>query len=147
MPTPTESGALFDLLAGDATLMALLGQFTYSNGTTAAALSRLWPNEPREQGARCSGVEVSIGRIPATVGRGLWTGETMSAGVFRIFVTQWAVTPGGAHNLDAAVARILLLLEGQGDATPAGLPDGLTGLGQVVIRYATIERVVSAPEN
>lgn len=147
MAVPTESGALFDLLAGDTTLMALLGEFTFSDGSTEPALARLWPNEPREQGTRCSGVEVSIARIPATVGRGLWTGETMGASVFRMFVTQWAVATGGAHNLDAVVERILILLEGQADATPAGLPDGLTGLGQVVIRYATIEEQLAGPEN
>lgn len=145
MAVPTESGALYDMLAGDSTLLALLGTFTFKNGSTAPALSRLWPNEPREQGARCSGVEVSIGRIPATASRGLLTGETTAAWVFRIYVTQWAVAAGGALNLNAAVARILVLLEGMGEATPAGLPDGLTGLGQVVIRYATIEEIVSAP--
>ena len=150
MAVPTESGALYDLLAGDTALMALLGEFTFSDGSTAPALSRLWPNEPREQGTRCTGVEVSIARIPATVGRGLWTGETMGASVFRIFVTQWAVPPeppGLPLNLDAVVERILILLEGQADATPAGLPDGLTGLGQTVIRYATIEEQLAGPEN
>jgi hypothetical protein len=147
MAVPTESGALFDLFAGDTTLMALLGTFTFKNGSTAPGLSRLWPNEPREQGSRCSGVEVSIARIPAMVGRGLWTGETQAASVVRIFVTQWAFAPGGAHNLDAVVKRILVLLDGQADATPAGLPDGLTGLGQVVIRYATIEEQLAGPEN
>lgn len=147
MAVPTESGALFDLLAGDATLMTLLGEFTFGDGSNAPALTRLWPNEPREQGTRCSGVEVSIARIPAAVGRGLWTGETMNASVFRIYVTQWAVPEGGAYNMDAVVARIQVLLEGRADATPAGLPDGLTGLGQVVIRYATIEEQLAGPEN
>ena len=150
MAAPTDSGALYDLLAGDTALMALLGTYTFKGGGTAPALARLWPNEPREQSTRCSGVEVSIARIPATVGRGLWTGETRAASVFRIFVTQWAVpveTPPLPHNLDAVVERILVLLEGQADATPAGLPDGLTGLGQTVIRYAAIEEQLAGPEN
>lgn len=143
---------IYDLLEADATLAALLGTLTFSNGSTAPALSRLWPNEPRDQGSRCSGVEVSIGRLPATTGRPLLTGETMSRVIIRIYVTQWAVPAGDPHHIDAAVARILVLLGGQAEATPAGLPDGLTGLGQVVIRYAPTEEQLSPaaatyPEN
>ena len=155
MPLPTDSGALFDLLAADATLLALLGTYSFRDGESERALSRLWPNEPREQAARCSGVEVAVARIPAKAGRSLWSGEAMAAAVFRIYVTQWAVPeepPGLPYNLDAVVDRILVLLDGQAESTPAGLPDGLTGLGQVVIRYAAMETVLrpaaaTYPEN
>jgi hypothetical protein len=145
MPLPTDSGALFDLLAADSTLLALLGTYSFRDGATGRALSRLWPNEPREQSTRCSGVEVAVARIPAKAGRLLWSGEAMAAAVFRIYVTQWAVpqqTPALPHNLDAVVDRIMVLLDGQAESTPAGLPDGLTGLGQVVIRYAAVETIL-----
>jgi hypothetical protein len=138
---------LYDLLEGDTALAALLGTFTFRDGSTAPALSRLWPNEPRDQHTRCSGVEVSIGRLPATPSRGLLTGETMGSTIIRMFVTQWAVPAGDAHHLDGAVARILVLLRGQAEAIPAGLPDGLTGLGQVVIRYVGAEDQLAGPEN
>jgi hypothetical protein len=152
MPLPTNSGALFDLLDGDATLQALLGTYSFREGRTEVALVRLWPNQPREQVTRCSGVEVAVARIPAKAGRLLWSGEALTASVFRIYVTQWAVPEGNAHNLDAVVDRILALLDGQAESTPAGLPDGLTGLGQVVIRYAAVETILKPaaatyPEN
>ncbi len=142
MPLPADSGALYDLLAADSALLALLGTYTFRDGRSERALARLWPNEPVDQTPRCTGVEVAVARIPTTAGRPLFSGEVMAAPVFRIYVTQWAVPqepPGLPHNLDAVVNRILVLLEGQAEATPAGLPDGLTGLGQVVIRYAAIE--------
>lgn len=138
---------LYDLLDGDSVLAGLLGTFTFRDGTSAPALSRLWPNEPRDQNTRCSGVEVAIGRLPAMPSRGLFTGETMGSQIIRLFVTQWAVPAGGTYHLDAAVARILVLLEGQAEAIPAGLPDGLTGVGQVVIRYVSAEEQLAEPEN
>lgn len=144
MALPTDSGALFDYLQADTALAALLGLYTFKGGGTAPALSRLWPNEAREQGTVCSGVEVAIGRVPTAAGEAFFSGEVAEGRIFRIYVTQWTALPGGTANLDAVVTRILQLLQGAASSTPAGLPDGLTGLGQVVIRYES-EQWLSAP--
>jgi hypothetical protein len=142
MALPVDSGELYDLLQADTALVALLGVFTFKGGGTAPALTRLWPNEPRDQAARCSGVEVAIGQVATVLSRPLMTGETISSETFRIFVTQWSVPPDGSHNHAAVIERILVLLQGQAEATPAGLPDGLTGLAQTVIRYVVPEREI-----
>ena len=146
MPLPADSGELFDLLDADATLQGLVGTYAFKGGGTGRAITRLWPNEPRDQAAVCSGVEVAIGRVPTRISRPLLTGETMATNTLRIYVTQWSVPEGGTPQHDAVVSRIMVLLQGQAEATPSGLPDGLTGLAQTVIRYVAPEVQASAPE-
>lgn len=132
---PQTTGELYDLLAADAPLLALLGTYTFRSGDTAPALSRLWRREDEAERPVCSGLEVAIARLGTTDTRGLFTGEVARRVVMRAYVTQWSVPEGEEWQLEAAVERILDLLEGTASSTPNDLPEGLNGLGQVVIRY------------
>lgn len=138
---PQTTGELYDLLEADTTLQGLLGTYTFRSGDTAPALSRLWRREDGPERPVCSGLEVAIARVNSTTSRGLLTGEVARKAVMRAYVTQWTVPAGGDWQLEAAVDRILELLEGAANSTANDLPEGLNGLGQVVIAYQPPETI------
>jgi hypothetical protein len=45
---PTTTLAIFDLLAGDATLLGLIGVHRLASGNTRPALAHFWPSEAIE---------------------------------------------------------------------------------------------------
>jgi hypothetical protein len=137
MPLPSDPLGVYDLLAADATLTALLGTYTLPGGTTRTAIACLWPNERGPGGSTTAGVEVVIARgTTGTTEPHLSGGETTSR-VIRLYVTQWQPA-SSPFRLEAAVERVCQLLPG---ATwqPVNLPDGLTGLGQYAVRWDSEE--------
>jgi hypothetical protein len=140
MTLPTDALGVYDLLAADVTLAALLGTYLTAQGTTMPAIATLWPGESLPGGTVARGVEVVIARgTTGTNEPDLTDGGTIGRTI-RLYATQWEPV-SGAQNLEAAVARIGRILPG---ATwqPVSLPDGLTGLGQYAIRWEQSEAVV-----
>jgi hypothetical protein len=76
--------------------------------------------------------------------RGLFSGEVEQRSVIRVYVTQWEVEEDQPYHHEAAISRILELLEGAGTSTPLDLPTELGGLAQVVIRFDGAEVVTPA---
>lgn len=139
MALPVDAVGVYDLLAADATLLALLGTYTTAQGTTMPAIACLWPGESLPGGTTATGVEVVVARGMTGAAEALLSeGGTISR-VIRLYVTQW-VPASGAQNLEAAVARIAKLLPGA-TWTATTMPDGLTGLGQYAIRWEQPEAV------
>lgn len=146
MPFPTTGPALFDLFAGDVILSGdeeeetpgLLGSYLLPEDEVRPALSVLMPEEvlPEEWSTR--GVEVAISRFPTNGPTPLASGEVLLRPLFRIYVSQHRVAPGGAYNLQQVVDRILTLLPGATSADST-LPGGIGGLAQVAIRWTNVE--------
>jgi hypothetical protein len=136
MPLPTTTLALFDRLAADATLLALLGIHVLADGTTRPALAHFWPKEAIEPITQPAGVEVVVWRnLVGTAVTVCETGEQDTRPTFRLSVTQWEPpTAGGACNQLAVVNRLLQLLPG---ANASGVTiDGLTsGLQQHTVTW------------
>lgn len=129
MPLPTTTLALYDRLAADSTLLALLGVHVLADGTTRPALAHFWPKEAIEPTTRPQGVEIVVWRNPVGTAVTLCeTGEQDTRPTFRLSVTQWEPpTAGGACNQLAVVNRLLQLLPGANasDVTIDGLTSGL----------------------
>jgi len=129
MPLPTTTLALYDLLAADATLLALLGVHVLESGATRPALAHFWPKEAIEPTTRPAGVEIVVWRnLVGTAVTLCETGEQDTRPTFRLSVTQWEPpTAGGACNQLAVVNRLLQLLPGANasDVTIDGLTSGL----------------------
>jgi hypothetical protein len=133
MTLPTDPLGVYDLLAADTALMALVGVYALADGTTRPAIACLWANERGPGGSTTAGVEVVVARGTSGTAETFLTGGEAVTRVIRLYVTQWQPASGTA-NLEAAVVRIGQLLPG---ATwqPINLPDGLTGLGQYAVRW------------
>jgi len=129
MPLPATTLALYDRLAADATLLALLGVHVLADGTTRPALAHFWPKEAVEPTTQPAGVEIVVWRSPmGTATTPTQTGEVDTRPTFRLSVTQWEPpTAGGACNQLAVVNRLLQLLPGANasDVTIDGLTSGL----------------------
>jgi hypothetical protein len=129
MPLPTTTLALYDRLAADATLLALLGVHVLESGATRPALAHFWPKEAIEPTTRPAGVEIVVWRnLVGTAVTLCETGEQDTRPTFRLSVTQWEPpAAGGACNQLAVVNRLLQLLPGANasDVTIDGLTSGL----------------------
>jgi len=129
MPLPITTLALYDRLAADATLLALLGIHVLADGTTRPALAHFWPKEAIEPTTQPAGVEIVVWRnLVGTAVTLCETGEQDTRPTFRLSVTQWEPpTVGGACNQLAVVNRLLQLLPGANasDVTIDGLTTGL----------------------
>lgn len=133
MPLPTDTGALYDLLKNDAIITTLLGTHILKSGATRPAIARLWPNETIESTTRQQGVEIQVERVPGGYRpEPCQTGEVATNPTFSIRVTQWKPANNGAHNLQAVIDRILLLLPGA-YANNVTIQDVTTGLAQYVV--------------
>lgn len=139
MTFPTTAQEIYDLLAADEPLMAMLGTCLLKDAPgPIPALSVMWPGEQPDDGTVMEGVEVAIARITSGDSKAFSTGGEEKSALFRLYVTQWTVIPTAGFNLDAVVRRICELLP---DATWSdnSLPDGLGGLGQVAIQWLNPE--------
>lgn len=137
MPLPTSTGALYDLIKNDPVIIPLLGTHTLRTGATRPAISRLWPNETIEPTTQQQGVEIQVERTPSGYApEPCQTGEVATNPTFSIRVTQWKPAPGGAHNLQAVLDRLLLLLPGA-YANNVTIQDLTTGLAQYVVTWTS----------
>lgn len=137
---PTTAQGIFDLLAADTTLTALLGTYRGLPGVTGTvpALAVLMPMEERPPGITIQGVEVVVARFPSGGSAPFSTGGEEMSAEFRLHATQWTPSGSGAYNLEAVVRRIARLLPGASwrDNTP---PEGLGGLAQMAITWLNPE--------
>lgn len=135
MPLPTTSLAIYDLLAADTTLLALLGVHTITGGTRPA-LAHLFPKETLEPTTIPSGVEIIVWRSPMGTAANLaQTGEVYQNPTFRLSVTQWEpATTTAPYHIQAVLNRLQTLLPGANvaDVTIDGLT---TGLSQHVLTW------------
>jgi hypothetical protein len=139
MTLPTTSLAVFDLLAADTTLTALLGAHKLRTGTTRLALAHLWETETIEPTTQQFGVEVIVKRgFMAAAPDPSHDGGGAQNPVFRLVVTQFMPTPrSGAYNVDAVLSRLQVLLPGASvnNVTVQGLT---TGLSQFVLIWTSV---------
>jgi hypothetical protein len=152
MPLPTDTGAIFDLLAADEVLAPILGEYRWPNGNTAPAIARLWASNPGiEPGVTVEGLEIIVHRQAPTQPQPWATGEIHCPTTFLISLVQHQPRADGTgapwvgDELEVAKARVLTLLPGA-VATDVGLPDGSTGLGQYSVRWVNPEIVLN-PES
>jgi hypothetical protein len=139
MTLPTTSLAIFDLLAADTTLTALLGTHKLQNGATRLALAHLWETETIEPTTRQFGVEIVVKRGPmATAVAPAYDGGGAQNPIFRLVATQFRPSPRtGPYHLDAALKRLQQLLPGanSNNVTVQGLT---TGLSQFVLTWTSV---------
>jgi len=139
MTLPTTSLAIFDLLAADTTLTALLGSHRLQSGATRLALAHLWETETIEQTTQQFGVEIVVKRGPmATAVAPAHDGGGAQNPIFRLVATQFRPSPRtGPYHLDAALKRLQQLLPGanSNNVTVQGLT---TGLSQFVLTWTSV---------
>jgi len=141
MALPINSYQIFDLLAADSALMALLGVHQLRNGTTRPALAHLWPNESIEASAEPAGVEIIVYRSPMGSATQLAeTGQIMPNLTFKLAVTQWKPI-SGAYNQSAVINRLLQLLPGA-NASDVTIDNLTAGLQQHVITWQCVAAVI-----
>ena len=139
MTLPTTSLAIFDLLAADATLTALLGTHKLQSGATRIALAHLWETETIEPTTEQFGVEIVVKRGPmGTAVAPSHDGGGAQNPTFRLVVTQFEPSPRtGAYNLEAVLTRLQQLLPGA-NASNMTVPDLTTGLSQFVLIWTCV---------
>ena len=139
MTLPTTSLAIYDLLAADATLTALLGTHRLQTGATRPALAHLFETETIEQTTQQFGVEIVVKRGPmATAVAPAHDGGGAQNPIFRLVATQFRPSPRtGPYHLDAALKRLQQLLPGanSNNVTVQGLT---TGLSQFVLTWTSV---------
>lgn len=143
---PTTTLGIFDLLAGDATLLGLIGVHRLESGNTRPALAHFWPSEAIEPTTAPEGVEVVVWRSPlGTAARPAETGEIDLRPTFRLSVTQWEPAAGNPLNHQAVLNQILRLLPGANasDVTIDGLT---TGLQQHTITWQCPTCILQKPQ-
>ena len=139
MTLPTTSLAIFDLLAADTTLTALLGSHRLQSGATRLALAHLWETETIEPTTQQFGVEIVVKRGPmATSMVPAHDGGGAQNPTFRLVVTQFKPSPRtGAYNLDAVLNRLQQLLPGS-NTNNVTVPGLTTGLSQFVLVWTSV---------
>jgi hypothetical protein len=139
MTLPTTSLAIFDLLAADTALTALLGTHRLQNGATRLALAHLWETETIEQTTQQFGVEIVVKRGPmATFMVPAHDGGGAQNPTFRLVVSQFKPSPrAGAYNLDAVLNRLQQLLPGS-NTNNVTVPGLTTGLSQSVLVWTSV---------
>ena len=132
---PTTAEGIYDLLAADEALVAMLGTYLFPDAEEPIpALAVLLPMEEHPEGTVSEGLEVVINRVPEGGDEPFMTGGGEVGGTFRLYVTQWTPGEGGAYQIEPALRRIRQLLPGAQwrDNT---LPDGLGGLAQMAVTW------------
>lgn len=139
MTLPTTTLAIFDLLAADTALTALLGTHKLKTGATRPALAHLWETETIEPTTKQFGVEIVVKRGPmGTAVEPSHDGGGSQNPTFRLVVTQFApATRTGAYNLEAVLNRLQQLLPGA-NANNVTVPDLTTGLSQFVLIWTSV---------
>lgn len=140
MALPVDAVAIYDRLAADSVLAALIGQFTrpFAQGPIAA-ISVMEQGERLPEGWSQLGLEVRIIRTPSyPQAIPLMGDEVLLRPVFRMHLTQWSLSTAGVYVLQAAAQRVLALLPGA-TAEDVTLQAGVTGLSQLVVRWMNPE--------
>jgi hypothetical protein len=134
MALPINSYEIFDLLAADSDLSAMIGVHNLRDGSTRPALAHLFPNESIEATTSTSGVEIIVYRSPqGTMTKAAETGEISVNPTFRLSVIQWEPGTGGFKQ-DDVINRILFLLPGA-NAADVTIDDLTAGLQQHTITW------------
>jgi hypothetical protein len=136
---PTTSLAVYDLLAADTTLTALLGTHRLQTGATRLALAHLWETETIEQTTQQFGVEIVVKRGPmATAMAPAHDGGGAQNPTFRLVVTQFRPSPRtGPYPLEAVLSRLQQLLPGA-NSNNVTVPGLTTGLSQIVLTWTSV---------
>ena len=138
MTLPTTSLAIFDLLAADTALTAILGTHRLRTGATRPALAHLWETETIEPTTKQAGVEIVVKRGP--MGTAVVPAHDGGAQnpTFRLVVTQFApASRTGAYNLEAVLNRLQQLLPGS-NSNNVTVSDLTTGLSQFVLVWTSV---------
>jgi hypothetical protein len=141
MALPINSHQIFDLLAADSALMALLGVHRLRNGTTRPALAHLWPHEAIEATSEPAGVEIIVYRSAMGSATQLTeTGQIVPNLTFKLAVTQWVPLSGG-YNQSAVINRLFQLLPGA-NASDVTIDNLTAGLQQHIITWQCVAAVI-----
>lgn len=128
---PTSAQVIYDTLAADATFLATLGTYTFTDGSEFPAFSIVTPGERVPNASDVEGIECIILDVPNVSRKEYVTGTADLVKLWRLFVVTWE--PASGEDMDDCVSRIVQIFSGSRSFETVKTSEGLNAKVQTVI--------------
>lgn len=138
---PVSAQVIYDTLAADASLAALLGEYQFKSGLTAPAMSILTPGSDLPMLSGTTGVEVVIHDVGNVNRTDYLTGESEFDTLWPVFVICWKGATGA--NMHEVAKLICSHFVGSNALQTVAAADGVGALVQTKVQIRSDKPIIA----